>query len=93
MRQLKRLMRLAQHKKRSKAKTEAQKEKREAAIVEAHQIYITVAGEYLKKAVNRGSSPEPHKRAFGRLRAGTPKISENKNTPEKVKEIEKEMEL
>ena len=52
MRHIKRLMRSAQNKKRSKAKTEAQKEKREASLVEAHQIYITAAAVYSKKAVS-----------------------------------------
>nr|MBA3723204.1 ISNCY family transposase [Parachlamydiaceae bacterium] len=52
IRHIKRLMRSAQNKKRSKAKTEEQKEKREALIVETHQAYITAAGAYLKKAVS-----------------------------------------
>ncbi len=51
IRHIKRLMRSAQNKKRSKAKTEEQKKRREALIVEAHQIYIAATKEYLKKAV------------------------------------------
>lgn len=52
LRHIKRLMRSAQNKKRSKAQSEEQKKNREAAIVEAHQTYITIAQMYLDKAVN-----------------------------------------
>lgn len=50
IRHVKRLMRTAQNKKRSKAKTEEQQEKRKISIIEAHQEYITIADGYLKKA-------------------------------------------
>jgi len=49
-RHLKRLMRTAQNKKRSKAKSEEQKGKNEALIIEAHQAYLDVAQGYLSKA-------------------------------------------
>lgn len=49
IRHVKRLMRTAQNKKRSRAKTEEQQKKREAIIIEAHQKYITIANDYLKK--------------------------------------------
>jgi IS5 family transposase len=52
VRQVKRFMRSAQNKKRTQGKTEAQKAKREAAIIESHQAYITLADQYLKKANN-----------------------------------------
>ena len=47
---LKRLMRRAQNKKRSKAQSEEQKKKNEALCIEAHQAYLDVAGHYLNKA-------------------------------------------
>lgn len=47
---LKRLMRTAQNKKRSKAKSEEQQAKRQALIEEAHQSYLDVAHCYLDKA-------------------------------------------
>ena len=50
VRHIKRLMRSAQNKKRSKAKSEEQKKKNEALIVKAHQEYLDVAGRYLQKA-------------------------------------------
>ena len=50
VRQVKRLMRTAQNKKRAKANTEEQKKKRDALIVEAHQDYLHVAQGYLNKA-------------------------------------------
>lgn len=50
IRKVKRLMRLAQNKKRSSAKTEEQQKKRDALIKAAHQIYIDVAQSYLDKA-------------------------------------------
>ena len=50
IRQVKRLMRIAQNKKRSSVKTEEQKKQRDAKIVEAHQAYIEVAQQYLTKA-------------------------------------------
>jgi hypothetical protein len=50
VRHLKRLMRAAQNKKRSKAKSEEQQEKNAALIAEAHQAYLEVAERYLKKA-------------------------------------------
>jgi len=50
IRQLKRLMRAAQNKKRGKAKAEEQKKINEALIVKAHQEYLDVAGGYLDKA-------------------------------------------
>jgi len=49
-RQVKRLMRIAQNKKRASSKTEEQKRKCEAAIVKAHQEYIDAAKFYLNKA-------------------------------------------
>ena len=52
VRQVKRLMRAAQNKKRSSAKTEEQKKKREALIAQAHQEYIDVSKKYLDKAVD-----------------------------------------
>lgn len=52
LRQIKRLMRSAQNKKRSKAQSEEQKKNREVAIVEAHQTYITIAQMYVDKAAN-----------------------------------------
>jgi len=50
VRHLKRLMRLAQNKKRIGGKTEEQKEKRELLITKAHQEYLIVAKRYLAKA-------------------------------------------
>lgn len=50
VRHLKRLMRAAQNKKRSKAKSEEQQEKNAVLIVEAHQEYLDVAQRYLNKA-------------------------------------------
>ena len=50
IRQVKRLMRSAQNKKRSKAKDEAKKTQQEALIVEAHQAYIDAAKSYFTKA-------------------------------------------
>jgi transposase, IS5 family len=50
IRHVKKLMRLAQNKKRSSARTEEQKKKREALIKKAHQEYIEVAQKYLNKA-------------------------------------------
>jgi transposase, IS5 family len=47
---IKRLMRIAQNKKRARAKTEEQKEKRDKLISDAHQAYIDVAQKYLDKA-------------------------------------------
>jgi len=50
VRHLKRLMRAAQNKKRSRAKSPAQQAKREAAIEKAHRLYLEVAQHYLDKA-------------------------------------------
>lgn len=50
VRQVKRLMRSAQNKKRVGAKTEEQIKKRDNLIVEAHKEYIDVAQRYLNKA-------------------------------------------
>jgi transposase, IS5 family len=50
IKQLKRLMRTAQSKKRYQGKTEAQKEKQAALIKEAHQAYMVVLQRYLNKA-------------------------------------------
>jgi hypothetical protein len=50
VRHIKRLMRSAQNKKRSKAKSEEQKNKNETLIVKAHQEYLDVAESYLQKA-------------------------------------------
>ena len=47
---VKRLMRTAQNKKRSKAKSPEQQEKNAALIVQAHQQYLDVAQRYLNKA-------------------------------------------
>lgn len=47
---LKRLMRTAQNRKRSKAQSAAQQEKNQALIIEAHQEYVDVAQRYLDKA-------------------------------------------
>jgi hypothetical protein len=47
---LKRLMRKAQNKKRSKAQSDEQKKKNEALCIEAHQAYLEVAERYLDKA-------------------------------------------
>jgi vacuolar-type H+-ATPase subunit E/Vma4 len=50
VRHLKRLMRKAQNKKRSKAQSEQQQQKNAALMVEAHQAYLDVAERYLNKA-------------------------------------------
>jgi hypothetical protein len=50
VRHLKRLMRTAQNKKRSKAQSEERQKKNAALIVEAHQAYLDVAERYLNKA-------------------------------------------
>lgn len=50
IRQIKRLMRTAQNKKRARAKTEEQKQKNAELVIEAHQEYIDVAQKYLDKA-------------------------------------------
>lgn len=50
IRQVKKLMRIAQNKKRSSVKTEEQKKQRNAKIVEAHAAYIEVAQQYLTRA-------------------------------------------
>lgn len=50
VRHIKRLMRGAQNKKRSKAKSEEQQKKNATLIVKAHQEYLDVAGRYLQKA-------------------------------------------
>lgn len=50
LRQLKRLMRTAQNKKRSKAKSPEQQQKNAALIVAAHEEYLAVAQAYLDKA-------------------------------------------
>ncbi len=50
LRHIKRLMRAAQNKKRSKAKSEEQKKKNEKQVVKAHREYLDVAGRYLQKA-------------------------------------------
>ena len=52
VKQVKRLMRTAQNKKRAQAKTDEQKIKREISIAEAHQKYIDVSQKYLDKASN-----------------------------------------
>lgn len=50
LRQIKRSMRSAQNKKRTKGKTTAQKERKERLIKEAHMEYIEIAMHYLNKA-------------------------------------------
>jgi len=50
VRQLKRLMRAAQNKKRSKAKSPQREEQRDALIAQAHQDYLELATKYLDKA-------------------------------------------
>jgi hypothetical protein len=50
IRHVKRLMRTAQNKKRSKARSPAQQEKNAALIVAAHEEYLAVATHYLSKA-------------------------------------------
>jgi hypothetical protein len=50
VRHLKRVMRAAQNKKRSKARWQEQQEKNAALIIEAHQAYLDVAERYLNKA-------------------------------------------
>ncbi|MDO8754709.1 MAG: ISNCY family transposase, partial [Anaerolineales bacterium] len=49
VRHVKRLMRTAQNKKRSKAQSAEQKQRNEALIVEAHQEYLEIAERYLNK--------------------------------------------
>jgi transposase, IS5 family len=50
VKQVKKFMRTAQNKKRTRAKTEEQKKKRETLIAQAHQEYIDIAQKYLDKA-------------------------------------------
>jgi transposase, IS5 family len=50
VRQLKRLMRQAQNKKRAKAKSAQGQQKNAALVVDAHQAYLDVAEHYLNKA-------------------------------------------
>ena len=50
VRHLKRLMRTAQNRKRSKARAAERKDKTDALIIEAHQAYVDVAQRYLMKA-------------------------------------------
>src|SRR3972149_5847192 len=50
VRHLKRLMRAAQNKKRSKVKSEEQQERNAMLIAQAHQQYLDVAERYLRKA-------------------------------------------
>ena len=50
VRQVKKLMRIAQNKKRARAKTEEQKKKCAELVIEAHQEYIDVARKCLDKA-------------------------------------------
>ncbi len=50
VRSLKRLLRTVQNKKRSKAQSDEKKAKNEAAIIEAHQELLQLAGHYLAKA-------------------------------------------
>jgi len=50
LRQIKRAMRTAQTKKRSKAKSPEQVQKNEALSMQAHQAYVTLAQTYLYKA-------------------------------------------
>jgi IS5 family transposase len=52
VKQVKRLMRTAQSKKRASAKTEEQKKKRDMLIVEAHQAYVDMSQKYLEKTCN-----------------------------------------
>jgi transposase, IS5 family len=52
VKQVKRLMRTAQNKKRASAKTEEQKKKRDMLIVAAHQAYSDMSQKYLDKACN-----------------------------------------
>lgn len=47
---LKKLMRIAQNKKHSSAKTEEQKKRQNKLIIESHQDYINVAEKYLEKS-------------------------------------------
>lgn len=49
LRQIKRAMRTAQNKKRSKAKSPEQVQKNQALIMQAHQAYVTLAQTYLYK--------------------------------------------
>jgi hypothetical protein len=50
VRQVKRLMRAAQNRKRSKAKSKPRAEQRDALIAQAHEDYLAVATKYLDKA-------------------------------------------
>jgi transposase, IS5 family len=50
VRHLKRLMRTAQNKKRSKSPSEQQQQKNAALVAAAHQAYLEAAGRYLEKA-------------------------------------------
>ena len=50
IRQVKRQMRTAQNKKRSKSRSEEQQKKNEGAIIAAHQEYLAIAQRYLGKA-------------------------------------------
>jgi transposase, IS5 family len=50
VKQVKRLMRTAQNKKRARARTDEQKKRRDTLIIDAHQDYIDVAKMYLDKA-------------------------------------------
>jgi len=58
VRHLKRLMRAAQNKKRTKGKTEEQKKKRDMLIAKAHGEYLVVAKRYLQKACDTLQSLE-----------------------------------
>jgi IS5 family transposase len=50
VRHIKRHMRTAQNRKRGKAKSEAQREKNEALVIEAHQAYLELCQHYLTRA-------------------------------------------
>lgn len=58
VRHLKKLMRIAQSKKRASAKTEEQKKKRQERIIEAHQNYLDITKRYLQKACDTLSELE-----------------------------------
>ena len=60
VRHLKRLMRTAQNRKRSKARAAEQKDKINALIIEAHQAYVDVAQRYLSKAQDTLAMLERH---------------------------------
>lgn len=47
---IKKLMRSAQNKKRSRSKNEQQKKRNEVATIKAHQLYVDLCRQYLKKA-------------------------------------------